>query len=128
MGYHHDHREFQESPGFLFGESGEHNATSRQLPPRHLQPLEALRLLQEGAALVQIRPKTADRPPTAGAVLLEAPLDRRRVRKLLPDRSLPLICVGTVPDGSARDLAQELIAFGYGYVFLFPPTGAGVSR
>ncbi len=122
MGYHHDHREFQESPGFLFRDGGELNVASRQLPARHLQRLEALRLLQEGAALVQIRPKPAGSRPTAGAVLLEAPLDRRRVRKLLPDTSLPLICVGTAPDGSACDLAQELIAFGYGYVFLFPPT------
>lgn len=69
---------------------------------------------------MQIRPICSSRPPTARAVLFDAPLERRRVKELLPDASLPLICVGTPPDRNTRDLAHQRIAFGYGSVFLFP--------
>ncbi|WP_094554190.1 hypothetical protein [Synechococcus sp. 1G10] len=114
MGYHHDHDWNQDRVAGLFDRAG-----IRRGQIHELQPLEVRRMLWEGATLVQPKHPLSD--PLQSAIQLEADMEERQIRDMLPDSTMPLLCMGIGKDGAASkpavQLAEHLLSLGYGHVF-----------
>lgn len=76
-------------------------------------------MLWEGATLVQPKHPLSD--PLQGAIQLEADMEEHQIRALLPDSTMPLLCMGAGRQGTAFEpavqLAEHLLSLGYGHVF-----------
>lgn len=114
MGYHHDHEWHQDQAASLCdGES------IRRSKLHELQPLEVRRMLWEGATLVQPKHPLSDH--LQGAIQLETDMEVHQIRAVLPDSTMPLLCMGVGSQGTASEpalqLAKHLLSLGYGHVF-----------
>lgn len=119
--------------GYANEPSGPHDAadslidhgTLRRHQRRELLPLEARRLLWEGALLVQDGPEDGMIWSWPGVVVLPPELESAGIRERLSDPTLPLVCVpaaelhrSTTPRAPDA-LVERLRALGYGQVFSF---------
>ncbi len=135
MGY--DHSCFDEQAGQDPGQTAGFESTAPALaqdleaqandesPIRQLRPLEARRLIWEGAMVLMLAPDPGQHqhPPVPPGLRVEISLNRpwgRELKQLVNDPAMPIICSEADPD-KQRLITKKLKKLGFNHVFTIQP-------